>query len=464
MKQDWEYRREIVLPFDLPLADGQIMVCEKILRLLPGRRLVCRARFRGETVLAKLFLGEGGRKEAMVDATAIRAMMSANIPTPVLRHQLQVRDKPHVLLLFDFIPEARSFRQAWTLADPHQRELLLEKLLRLVAAQHQAGLRQVDFHLNNFLVDAAGRLYAIDGGDFLLGDAPVRRKAAIANLGFLFGHLPRRELHRSPDVLQPYLQERDWADKPGLLPRVSDAADAFRHRRARRISRKAYRNCSEFLVRRHQGLRICQRRDLPVEELNRWLQATELAPREGEKILKPGNSQTVWRTRLGGREVVVKRYNLKNPWHALRRMFTRSRASKSWENAHRLRAYHIATPHPLAMIEERWGPVRRRAWLITDVAHGEGANGYIPAHPEAGNLQRLADTVLAFGENGLVHGDMKATNFIMNETGVEVIDLDSMSRPLTAPARRARIHRDRQRFVRNWTGDLRSAFERLMHQ
>ena len=462
MKKDWEYSRDISLPFELRLADGQVMVCEKILRLLPGRRLVCKAGSDEGEVLLKLFLGEDGRKEAAEDASAIRAMMAADIATPALRGEARVRDRPHRVLLFDFIPEARSFRQAWTAAAGEERQALLEKLLRLVAAQHEAGLRQRDFHLNNFLVDVHGCLYAIDGGDFLVGDAPVDRAAAIANLGFLFGHLPRRELHRSADVLQPYVETRGWSGESGLLLRVSRAADAFRHRRARRISRKAYRNCSEFLVRQWRGLRICQRRDLPVDVLDAWLESRSLAPGEGETILKPGNSQTVWRTRLGGDEVVVKRYNLKNLLHALRRAFSRSRASRSWENAHRLRAYHIATPRPLAMIEERWGPLRRRAWLITDPARGEGANRYIPRHSDADSMRRLADTVAAFGENGLVHGDMKATNFIMSDDSVEVIDLDSMHRPRTGPARRARIYRDRQRFLQNWKGELREAFRRLL--
>ena len=461
-QQDWEYSREIALPFELPLEDGRTLHCEEILRLLPGRRLVCRARDGHAQVLVKLFLGENSAREAQADAKAVRAMMDAGIATPILRGETSVRTKPHSVLLFDFISGARSFRQAWTAAPAPQQEALLDKLLCLVAAQHQAGLRQRDFHLNNFLLAPDGTLNAIDGGDFVVTSTPIGRRAAIANLGFLFGHLPRRVLHARAQVLRPYLEARGWEESASLLARVSAAADAFRQRRARRIARKGYRNCSEFLVRRKTGLRICQRRELPRQDLDAWVTATGLAPADGDTVLKPGNSQTVWRTRLGDAEVVVKRYNLKNWLQALRRAFTRSRASRSWENAHQLRAYHIATPRPLAMIEERWGPLRRRAWLITDVARGAGANRYIVEHPEDGNLQRLAATVMAFGENGLVHGDMKATNFIMSEDRVEVIDLDSMRRPLTAPARRARIHRDRRRFLQNWKGELRQRFQRLL--
>lgn len=463
-QQDWEYRREIALPFRLQLSDSGELICEEILRLLPGRRLVCRARQDGRAVLVKLFLGKSGPQEAGQDARGVKAMIAAGINTPLLRLETSVVEKGYPALLFDFIPEARSFRQSWTDAREEQRAKLLDDLLLLVAGQHQAGLRQRDFHLNNFLMDARGRLYAIDGGDLVVGSAPLKEKASLANLGMLFGHLPQTALANMPQSLDWYLERRGWKGSVRFFRQVSKSANDFRHRRARRISRKGFRNCSEFVVRRKKSLHICQRRDFSMDALDEWMQSTSLAPQMGETILKPGNSQTVWLGHIGGCAVVIKRYNLKSRLHALRRAFARSRASKSWENALSLRAYHIATPRPLAMIEECWGPFRRRAWLITRVARGQGANRYIPAHQDEKNLQRLTETVVSFGENGLAHGDMKATNFIMDDERVEVIDLDSMCRPWTAPARRARIHRDRQRFLQNWEAGLRSRFARLLER
>jgi len=460
--QDWEYRREIALPFILKLVDGTELSCDDILRLLPGRRLVCRASQDGQPVLVKLFLSRDGQQEAREDAAAIRAMMAAEISTPGLRLETRVKDKAYPVLLFDFIPEAVSFRQRWTESGESLRGQLLEDLLQLVAKQHEAGLWQRDFHLNNFILDAEDRLYAIDGGDFIVGDHPLSEKSAIANLGVLFGHLPYQVLRERPQLLAGYFRQRGQARSDALELRISRAADAFRHRRARRISRKSFRNCSEFMTRKHGGLRICQWRDFPPGALDSWVQATALAPEEDELILKPGNSQTVWVSVIGGREGVIKRYNLKTRLHALRRILTRSRASKSWENAHRLRAYHIATPEPLAMIEERRFGLRRRAWLISAKARGVGAKRYVPEHSDDLTLKRLASVVRAFGDNGLVHGDMKATNFMITGESVEVIDLDSMFRPLTSPVLRARVARDHRRFLQNWEGDLKARFARLL--
>ena len=456
----WEKGRDIRLPFRVPLEDGRELLCEAVLRLLPGRRLVCRASLEGEVVLAKLFLGGGAQREARADAEAVRAMMRGGIPTPALREEAKAQNSPCRVLLFDYLHQARSFREAWTGGDAGTRQRLLDDLLRLVARQHRAGLQQRDFHLGNFLLDAAGGLYAIDGGDLRISSRPRGRSVALADLAMLFGHLPRAQLSR--DRLQTYFDERGWTHDARFEKRLRHAADRARHRRARRIGRKAFRNCSEFLVRRRDRLHICQRRDLNPGLLDHWMIASGLGPQGGDRLLKEGNSQTVWQSRFGNQPVVVKRYNLKNRWHALRRSFCRSRASRSWENAHRLRAYHIATPEPLAMIEERRGPFRRRAWLITLLAPGQVADRYLAETADASGIERLAEVVNAFADNHLAHGDMKASNFIMDEGQVQVIDLDSM-RLCRLPWRRcAAICRDQERFLKNWSGARRQAFSRLL--
>ena len=75
-------------------------------------------------------------------------------------------------------------------------------------------------------------------------------------------------------------------------------------------------------------------------------------------------------------------------------------------------------------------------------------------------MYRLADLVLAFGENELTHGDMKATNFMLSGRGVQVIDLDSMRQDAGA----GEIARDRARFLANWQQDaeLQRRFTELL--
>ena len=464
VRQDWEYGREIGLPFTLRLESGRELVCAKLLRCLPGRRLVCKAYLGDEPVLMKLFLDSQMEQEAAADSAGVEGLMAAHVRTPALLARDRVAGKGYPLLLFEYLPDTSSFREAWESAQPPRQAALIADLLRMVASQHQAGLRQRDFHLRNFLLGGNGDLYAIDGGDYLVSGKPVSRTAALKNLGVLFGHLPRSVLVNEPGLLEHYIEARQWRYEQNLLDLVFAGANSFRRRRARIISRKAFRDCSEFKIWRRGAFHVNQRRDLDSQLLMDWMESSrlDLLPAT-DLMLKPGNSQTVWRTRLGSMDVVVKRYNIKNWRHAMRRAFSRSRASRSWENAHALRAYHIRTPEPLAIIEQRTGPVRRRAWFITRVADGISAAEFFEGREVSAfkpDMRRLADLVLAFGENELVHGDMKAANFMLSSRAVQVIDLDSMRQD----ARPAEIAEDRRRFLANWQQDasLRQLFAELL--
>ena len=465
VRQDWEYAREIGLPFSLMLETGRELVCVALLRCLPGRRLVCKAYIDDEPVLMKLFLDPQMEQELAADAAGVEALMAAHVRTPALLARDRVAGKGYPLLLFEYLADTTSFREAWESAPASRQSSMLADLLRMVAVQHLAGLRQRDFHLRNFLLDGAGDLYAIDGGDYLVSAAPVARTAALKNLGVLFGHLPRKVLVNEAGLLKHYLQPRQWQFEPAFVHQVFAGANSFRRRRARIIGRKAFRDCSEFKVWRKGSLHVNQRRDLDSQLLVDWMEHSKLGllP-ETDLMLKPGNSQTVWQTRLGAMDVVVKRYNIKDWRHAIRRACSRSRASRSWENAHALRAYHIRTPEPLAIIEQRVGAIRRRAWYITRVADGTSASEFFSGR-EISELEpdarRLADLVLSFGENELVHGDMKAANFMLSARAVEVIDLDSMRQD----ARPGEIAEDRRRFLANWQQDagLQQLFAELLH-
>ncbi len=474
---DWEYARKIELPFILNLESGVVLRCEEILRLLPGKRLVCRAAVVGQpplllslayvdnpTVLVKLFMGSKQQTAVAEDALAVQAIAKAGISTPKLVQQDKVVVKGYPVLLFEFLDGARPFWEAWQSSEQQSR--LLRQLLEMLAVQHAADLRQRDFHLMNYLVGTDAVLYAIDGGDYALGK--VSKRMVLHNLGMLFGHLPRDLLLESSNWLDVYTDARGWSAHQLDYGAVLKRADRFRHHRARRITRKCYRNCSEFLVRKYGRYFICQRRDFDTGSLDKWLDQQALSDNCGDDLLlKSGNSQTVWRNRIENKVVVVKRYNLKSWIHALRRAVTRSRASRSWGNAHHLQALHIATPVPLAMVEERLGPLRRRAWLLMEWCTGADVKNYFaPAAdtPEIrADMQRVADVVLCLGKNGVVHHDLKATNFLIQDGQVDLIDLDSMSFPVMPWIKRWGIAADQRRFLANWTGSwLQPVFKALL--
>jgi len=175
------------------------------------------------------------------------------------------------------------------------------------------------------------------------------------------------------------------------------------------------------------------------------------------EMLKEDDGDTVVRVEVAGRSLVVKRYNIKSATHALSRAFRPSRAWRSWREAHRLLLLGISTPYPRAMIEERLGPLRRRAWIITDYCPGPTLIERLAPHVEAAEpplaegaaLLRLMETLHACR---IKHGDCKANNLLWNEAmgGIVVIDLDATTQHTLSFAAARAWRRDRKRLLANW--------------
>jgi tRNA A-37 threonylcarbamoyl transferase component Bud32 len=234
---------------------------------------------------------------------------------------------------------------------------------------------------------------------------------------------------------------------------LSQALEQARARRLTRFLGKTLRDCSQFAV--HQT--TCLFSSLvrkEQESLSALLDAPDAAIAQGE-VFKDGGACTVARVEVGGRALVIKRYNLKNPLHALSRCWRPSRAWHSWLAGHRLAFHGISTPTPLARIEERIGPLRRRAFLITEFCPGDDLLRHLSPEREPDAAEAAAIT--AFFELlfrlRITHGDMKAKNFLWHDQRLVVIDLDSMIQHTAAFTFARAWRRDRARFLRNWPAD-----------
>ncbi len=158
----------------------------------------------------------------------------------------------------------------------------------------------------------------------------------------------------------------------------------------------------------------------------------------------------------GGGGAVIKRYNRRGLFHTLTHLLARSRASWCWANAQRVRAAGLRTPTPLAFVEERWGPFRGRSFLIVEHVPGVPLVEWVVAHANDARVieamaDRFADIWRALGKARLGHGDMKATNFLVDGAGeLWLIDLDGMRPHPPGPTLARARKRDRARFLRNW--------------
>ena len=436
----------------IALDDGRVLSVGHWHRILPGKRLTGSGEWQGRKVLAKLFIATGGgERHWQRECRGAETLARHGLPTPALLASGLLADGGHYVL-YEHLDGAHSPDGA----SPDE----LAPVFALVGRMHARGLVQDDAHLGNFLLED-GRLYVIDG------DA-VRESASQAdcmdNLALLLAQLqPQAEAALRTELLQAYR-----SGNPDLaIDAAQLSAAAARARQARLVDflDKSLRDCSLFksanrvdrffsIVRAETALFAAL-----IHDPDAWL--------EKGIHLKRGRTATLARVEVNGRQLVIKRYNIKGPGHALSRFWRPSRAWHSWLEGHRLRFLGIATPRPLALVERRAGPLRGKAWLVTEYCEGESLASRFhdpDTVPPAADLEAIGELMRQLVAAHISHGDLKATNLLWCGGKPHLVDLDAMRQHASNAAFKRAWQKDSARFLDNWPqgSALRRALESVL--
>lgn len=445
--------RAPAVPFQVLGEEGEAITLISLLRVLPGKRIVGEARWRDRRVLAKLFVAGHNSRHWERERQGIEALCAAEIPTPEIVGAGRLEGGGHFLLT-EFLDESRTLAEQWSGMDAlapgsPQALAVLQPAFALLGRLHAGELLHTDLHLGNFLA-CKDELFVIDGDGVVRAGkgATALAQQALENLALLVAQLPLAWESCLDLLVTAYESQQDR-----LRPDRETLVQAVERARTQRLTHflgKTLRDCSQFAVRSTTSLFSAVVRS-EKESLSTLLQNPDLAIAQGHR-LKDGGTCTVARVEAEGRALVVKRYNLKSFRHALSRFWRPSRAWHSWVAGHRLAFYGICTPAPLAMLEERVGPLRRRAFLVTEFFPGENLLQHLSPdrEPDEAEANAIKDFFGVLFRLKISHGDMKATNLLWHSGRLAVIDLDAM---VQHDSHRAFVHdwrRDRARFLRNW--------------
>ncbi len=428
-----------------------------LFRVVPHRRVVALARWQSQLVVVKLFFARGRWMQHLErEVQGVNALQQAGLPTAPMLARGRTTDGHCGVLLLHYIDQAQELGRAWEATQGEQRESLLRRIVSVIADCHERGLVQKDIHLNNFLLrnDA---VYVLDAGELDQHSAHaegVDGVSSLRNLALFLAQFPV-----SNDVHVPALYAHYRAQRPGAD--LSEEISVFRallHKkrllRLKTVMKKLFRDTSATTLRRRWNGVVVYDRTLESPALQALLQDPDEVIARSE-LLKDGNSATVALISLDGTPYVLKRYNLKSVGHRLRRLLQPSRAWGCWRSAHMLAMLGIATPTPRLMMERRIGPLRREAYFLSDYVAGEDAlqllkNAPITSPAWESAMAQFQALFTAFRDYHIVHGDTKASNFLLTESALVVLDLDGMSQE-TDTGRFARAHaKDLQRFSKNW--------------
>jgi hypothetical protein len=169
---------------------------------------------------------------------------------------------------------------------------------------------------------------------------------------------------------------------------------------------------------------------LPSDLTDMLWQRPETLVERGEPLRRGGARRTV-RLVWASQTYVLKHY-VEPTWrHALKQMVQPSRASATWTFTHRLADAGIATPRPVACVENRWGLLRRDSFLMYPYIDGHTLRSYFigEAKKSAPLRDRLWQQLHELWQRLLALrvslGDTNLGNFIVCPAGqLWLIDLD----------------------------------------
>ena len=458
-------------PFQFELDGGEKLLVEKMVRLIPKRRMVVFGSWQGKPVAAKLFLDQRRfAQQARKDASGIQILVNNKIPTPALQYHGMTKDSKVGVLLFERLFSVVSLDTLWEeKSDFEQLYAVLNAVMVELATQHVLGIVQRDLHLKNFLI--AGypvvedvvtnksdslKVYTLDGAQIEQKPARLDKAASMENVALLLSQLGVGYEEWQALLFKRYAKARGWLLKGEDYSELFNGLEKWKMSRWKHYAKKIFRDSTQHAaLQTWQSLAVYDRKAAQREFLA-FLQDPESVFQPCAHYLKQGNSATVIRVCLDGRDLVIKRYNVKSLWHRLRRACRHTRAWNAWRIAKKMELFGVKTAKPIGILENRLGALRGVSYFVSEYSGDYHAGEYFKQHAnnESATLamvEKIAKLIKNVARIDLTHGDLKITNILVNQAAEPVlIDLDGTEEHYSATLANFHWRRELQRFMRNF--------------
>lgn len=428
-------------------------------REVPGKRMVFSGSWQDNDVFAKLFIHkESAERHWKREVAGLYLFKEAGILSPEIlwcgklpKIESINNSENSYGLIVKAIPNAVSFADEWEKTDDKKR--LLNILIPVLASHHNAGLIQTDLHFGNFII-SDDLCYSLDGDALHKSTAKISSGKAAENYALLTAQAAVADEEIFLDLIGSYCKTTGY-DESTFRATVNKLLHNIRKRRCQKLLNKIYRECTAVNAIKNSGRRAFIHRPYESDELRKCIENPDsFFPKDANKLLKNGNSATVALAKIDGRKVVIKRYNYQKNIKTFIRRFRKSRASISWSNAFRLKNYGLNTPEPIALIETYRGPMMQFAYYISEYVEGTDLEHYCK---DPANLAKLQDIKTemesifsVFKKCQILHGDCKATNFILSNGQIYIIDLDAMKEYSNSNKFSIKHQKDLKRWLKNW--------------
>lgn len=443
--------------FALTLDDGNVLLVNTIVRIVPGKRLLVFGIWKNKAVAAKIFFD---KRHMERELKGLDIFKKNKIPSPTIWFQGKSADGNAYVLVMHRYLNARNLLEMWqekaNIAEVHHA--ICASLVEL-ATQHVLSIRQHDLHLNNFLITKHNHIVSLDAADVSILPRKLTKNESMEHIALFISQLGALEKEQQIGFFLFYAKTRGWILTPNDVPEFLLMIKKHHEQRWRAFQEKIMRASSQFGVIRKINLRGMYDRHYANEKLLQYLHQPELFFQDSSlEILKAGRSSTVGKINLGHRTIVIKRYNIKNIWHHLRRAFRTTRAQCCWRFAHKLNLFYVATAKPIAYIEKSTLGCKSTSYFISEYIAGTPAQDYfanaqVKEPPEEVNaiIGRVVNLLKQLCSLEVSHGDLKITNILLDEGKQPImIDFDGAKEHESLHGLHKAWRKEIQRFLLNF--------------
>jgi len=445
-----QVRYNMSLPVQI-VIDNNVLDCQQLLRIVPGKRLVFSGQAFNKKVIIKCFVhAEKAKKHWQRESIGAKLLSDNSILTPQIIAQ-GCSDKGIYYLVFSYI-YGQNLAQFWTDQSEQKRQQQLKPLMLLLAQHHSAGLSHQDVHYANFYLADNRSVYTLDGEEVKAYGSGLTITQRLNNLALFLAQTFDLSQSVCYSLLDEYLSitslELSKQDRESFWKSIK----RYRQQRIKHYLKKVLRDCTEVVYsKKKYNYSLCRREyyNSAIEQL--LDQPEQFFQDKNSLFLKQGNTCTVKSVWVNNERLVMKRYNPKGTAYELMHKGQMSRARKSWLNAHLLRFMGILTPEPIALIEQQPALGQRCSYFICKFQSGQSSWDYF--------CQQSADKIIAekllavlnhLCDYNITHGDLKGSNILIEQEQVYLLDLDALTQHKFQWQFNKNWQRDKQRFLKNW--------------
>ena len=444
---------QLAIKLTYPKKRTERLLCTALLRVIPGKRKVYDAMWDDRSVIAKVFSHQiSARRHLKREWRGLNLLSSRGLSAPKPLFYGQTEDRRWAVIVEKIADSLTVFDVFQKTHEPAKKLDLLVLVCRELAKQHSKGVLQKDLHLGNFLL-GCDKVFALDTGQMQFSRRELDRKNSIPQLAMLASCLPDTNTESISTLCKEYFKARGWHFRNSDEILFQEQLTVHRRRSLRKGLKKCLRTSKRYLrIKTGRYLAVFDRALCQQAEQFDFIEQIDTLMDKG-RILKDGDTCYISRLTWNSKDVVVKRYNHKGFIHSLRHTIKRSRARRAWLHGHRLGTLKIATPKPLAYVEQRRGLLMWQSYLVTEYVKGQKLRTFLRDHKiseeeHSTAMQQIKNLLDKMGKYRITHGDLKHTNILVTENGPVLTDLDGMKVHRWNWLSRIRRDKDRARLTK----------------